>query len=117
VLAAGLRRRDLALLERGLELLLPPYSSLALASLVLTSALLAWEGLEPMLGAAGMAAVSALWLLAPIAGLLADRAPLACYRALLRGPAYLVWRGWIGIQSAWRGEQITWVRTPRREEG
>jgi hypothetical protein len=114
------RARSVALLDGAMELLMPSYSFLAAASAV-NLALVAGLGwllpeVRGLLGVAGAAGLLAAWIAYPLAGLLADRAPGWAFRALLVGPAYLVWRLWISLLVRVRGERIAWVRTARREE-
>jgi len=93
LIAASLRSRSLALLDGAIELLMPPYSTLtALAALNLAATLY------------------------PVLGLVLDRAPPWAFRALLLGPAYLLWRLWIALLVRVRGDRIAWQRTQRREE-
>lgn len=121
MLAGAVRSRSMAVLDGALELLAPSYTfllALSIANLGLTVGL-TW--LEPgalgLIGTGGAGLICAGWALYPVLGLIIDRAPAWAFRALLMGPAYLVWRLWISILVYLRGDQIVWVRTRRREEG
>ncbi len=118
LLAAALRDRNLTALDLALDLLLPPFSMLTLLSAGATAA----AGVSAALGLAPpalFAAAGGLMLLAvafPFAGLAAERAPASAYRALLHGPAYALWRVWIGLKVALRRGNVPWIRTRRAEE-
>ena len=99
---------------------MPPYSlltTLAALNLVATLVLSVWlpAGLG-WLGVWGVACLLAGWTLYPVLGLVLDRAPPWAFRALLLGPAYLLWRLWIALLVRVRGDRIAWQRTQRREE-
>jgi cellulose synthase/poly-beta-1,6-N-acetylglucosamine synthase-like glycosyltransferase len=120
LLTAAVRMRSPVLLDGALELLMPSYSFLAAASVVNLARVMGFLALglraSGLLGLAGSAILLAAWAAYPFAGLLADRAPLWAFRALLLGPVYLAWRLWIALQVRLRGNRIAWVRTRRREE-
>jgi 1,2-diacylglycerol 3-beta-glucosyltransferase len=118
LLASAWRNRNVAALDHSLELILPSFSSLALsaAGLAAMTALLALRRLLPWsfffagLGLAGLAVAF------PFLGLLAERAPRSCFRALVYGPFYTAWRVWIGFRVQLRRGNVAWVRTRRAEE-
>jgi cellulose synthase/poly-beta-1,6-N-acetylglucosamine synthase-like glycosyltransferase len=126
LLAAAARRRSLTPLDAALELLMPSYSFLAAASLLhlallwLLSLLLpppSGNGTLPgILSLPGAGLVAVAWILYPILGLVADRAPRWAFRSILIGPAYLIWRLWISLLVRLRRGRIAWVRTRRRDE-
>ena len=121
LLVGALRSRSVAVLDGALELLTPSYTfllALSMANLCLTVAL-AWlaPGVRGLVGMGGAALLCAAWALYPVLGLVIDRAPAWAFRALLMGPAYLVWRLWISMLVRLRADKIVWVRTRRREEG
>jgi len=142
LVAGAFRTVSPALLDASLELILPSYSVLTAVSalnLAVVAALglltplflpgpsvaeLPWAAsqagqasIRGILGWAGSAALLAAWGLYPVLGLLVDRAPRWAFRALLIGPAYLLWRLWIALLVRVRGaDGVAWVRTPRRRE-
>jgi hypothetical protein len=72
-----------------------------------------------LMGRAPSSALFAGWCAAigmligyPFLGLLAGKAPLRAYFAVLMGPAYVVWRTWLAVVSRFRGRQVVWIRTP-----
>jgi cellulose synthase/poly-beta-1,6-N-acetylglucosamine synthase-like glycosyltransferase len=95
--------------DKLLELLLPPFSMMAVLSpLLVAMRLLTKERSMP-----GLALWGASWLF-PVVGLILERAPRTAYRALLIGPFYVMWRLWIGVRVRWRRAPIAWVRTQHR---
>ncbi len=120
LLAGAVRSRSLVILDGAVELLMPSYSFLVAASLINLGLVLGMDMLLPsargLLGMAGSLLLLIAWGLYPVAGLIADRAPAWAFRALLIGPAYLLWRLWISMLVRLRGDRIGWVRTRRREE-
>lgn len=118
LLVAALRGRNLAALDLALELLLPPFSTLALlaAGATVASAILAALGLTTWTVFVVAACLTMLAVAFPLAGLAAERAPANAYRALLHGPAYALWRIWIGLRVALRRGNVPWVRTRHTEE-
>jgi len=103
-------------LDGLLELALPSISLSTLFSVVAAAIQVAFPAWPWLLPTELVLAVSALWILFPIAALLAARAPWASFRALLWGPIYLVWRVWIGLRARLGRSKGEWVRTRRREE-
>ena len=118
LLTAAVRDRNLAALDLALDLLLPPFSTLA----ILAAGTAAAAGGLAALGHTSWAmfgiAACLLFLAAlfPLIGLAAERAPASAYRALLHGPAYALWRAGIGLKAAVRRGNVPWVRTRRTEE-
>jgi len=112
----GLRRRDWAALDQAVELLLPPFSVLALLSVCVAGIQWMWSSLRPLFPLPVSVGFVLAWVLFPFLGLWIDRAPTSAYQALLYGPFYLVWRLWLGFQARIRGKRVRWVRTKRREE-
>jgi hypothetical protein len=109
------RRRSLDALDKLLELALPPFSLLALGSVLLLviQGMLAWFGRQSMTGVAFSVALALVAACFPFAGLAATGAPRAAYRALLAGPVYILWRAWISLRVRLRPRSIAWVRTRR----
>ncbi len=118
LLAAAWRDRNLAAFDLVLELLLPPFSALALlsAGMALTAGVLAAVGLTPTVMfviALGLLLLAAAF---PLIGLTAEHAPASSYRALLFGPGYALWRFWIGLKATLHRGNVPWIRTRRSEE-
>jgi cellulose synthase/poly-beta-1,6-N-acetylglucosamine synthase-like glycosyltransferase len=116
LLGLGLRKGDWAALDGAVELLLPPYSVLALLSVLALIVQVMCPSLPFLLPLAVSTSLASLWVIFPFAGLFADRAPLSAYGALLYGPFYLLWRISVGLWARVRGERVRWVRTQRHGE-
>ncbi len=118
LLAAALRKRNAAAFDLALDLLLPPFSILAVlaAMIMLLSALLTLTGLIPRLLFFGAVGLTALSVAFPFVGLLAESAPRSAFRALIYGPMYALWRVWIGARALLQRGNVPWVRTRRTEE-
>jgi hypothetical protein len=111
-------KRDLAALDRAIELLLPSFSTLIVAAIGLAAAHLHGHGhglrlLLPI----WVTLLSVLaWVVFPVAGLIVDRAPAWAYQALAYAPIYILWRIAQGLQATFKRGRVDWVRTRRREE-
>ncbi len=118
LLAAVGRNRNLAALDLALELLLPPFSTLAIlaAGTTIVAAFLAAVGWTSWIAFAAAACLALLAVAFPLVGLAAEDAPASSWRALLHGPAYALWRFWIGLKVALRRGNVPWVRTRHTEE-
>lgn len=104
--ARGVARLDADALDKLLELTLPPFSTMA----VLTPLLTAVRLFTKACSAPGVVLWGGSWLF-PVVGLMLEGAPRSAYRALLIGPLYVLWRLWIGLRVRWRRAPIAWVRT------
>ena len=109
-------RGNLVALDGLLELALPSISLSALLSVMAAAIQVTLPGWPWLLPTALVLTVGILWILFPVAALLAAKAPWASFRALLWGPVYLVWRVWIGLRARLGRAKGEWVRTRRREE-
>jgi cellulose synthase/poly-beta-1,6-N-acetylglucosamine synthase-like glycosyltransferase len=101
LVAAWLRTRDLAPLDAALELLLPPLSLVAVATLA------------ALVGALLLAGALALHL---VAGLVIARLPVRAWLTLLAAPIYIAWKCWVYAVSLVGRRTNAWVRTPRNDE-
>ncbi len=114
LLREGLRRRDAALLEGGLQAYLPSYSTLTLVTLGLLAAQAVSARLTgqppPVLLAAWGGLGGALFLY-PYWGLLASGAPRRAYLVMLSGPVFIAWRTWLALRVRLRRGAVPWVRT------
>jgi cellulose synthase/poly-beta-1,6-N-acetylglucosamine synthase-like glycosyltransferase len=112
----GFRQRRWSLLDRGTELLLPPYTALVAFSVLVLIIQYILSPTSTFLSIGGMLVVIAGWVLIPFLGLLLDKAPCSLFSALIYGPFYVLWRIWITTTAGFRGRGMQWVRTPRSEE-
>ncbi|MFZ4395437.1 MAG: glycosyltransferase family 2 protein [Kiritimatiellia bacterium] len=120
LLREGVRWRDAARLDGGIDLLVPPFSLLfaatALPALAVTTSWMCTRGLlwtvTPVLW--GGALVTEVAYVA--AALALTRAPFAIYRALAAAPLFLMWKLTVYARMALasrRGVSGEWVRTER----
>ncbi len=116
LLKLTLQKRDMALLDQAIELSLPPFSFLAVLSVVIAGVQLLWPALQPLFSLTPALLMAAAWVAFPFVGLAIDKAPLSLYKALLYSPLYVAWRLWTGLRARLLGKHVRWVRTPRREE-
>lgn len=115
LLRMGLGQLNLAALDQAIELLLPPFSMLALLSAFIVFIQAIWRSLG-LLSFGGAVLMFCLWGAFPIIGLVFERAPASAYRSLLFSPIYLVWRVVLGARARLKGGRVEWVRTRRQEE-
>jgi cellulose synthase/poly-beta-1,6-N-acetylglucosamine synthase-like glycosyltransferase len=118
LLTAAWRDKNLAALDLALELLLPPFSTLALLAVASTVAasLLVSAGLTTRVVAVVATCLLFLTMVFPVIGLAVEHAPPSAYRALLHGPVYALWRFSIGLRATLRRGNVPWIRTRRAEE-
>jgi len=115
LIVEGIKTRNLAMLDGGLQASFPSYSTLSLlGSLVLAIQVpmdYFMDGifLRPLTGA--WAAVVAMLLIYPLIGLALERAPGRAYIAILLGPYFILWRTWLALVSRFGRKQVTWIRT------
>ena len=109
--------------DAAVDVVLPPFSVLALATA-------AWTGVAALRAVVGSPASrrrgrhrlvlgAALLLTLKLHVLSALRmvgAPASLYRALLRAPALLVWKAKLWLRAMRPGHDVTWVRTTRNAE-
>lgn len=115
LLKEGIKRRNWAALDLGVELLLPSFSWLALLT-VIVLLMMALYPCPTLFSLWSMVGMTLAWVLFPFLGLWLSGAPSKLYLALCLGPVYMIWRIWIGLWALVRGKKVTWVRTQRREE-
>lgn len=115
MLRAGLRRRDLALLDGALQTYLPSFSTLSLIVIALLGAQLVVEALSgAVFGSVVLTAwavLAVLLFLYPLFGLAMERAPLRAYQAMIVGPFFMVWRSWLAARARLNRGPVKWVRT------
>ncbi len=114
LLREGLRQRNPAMLEGGLQAYMPSYSTLTLMTLglfgVQVAARYLWGVPSPgLLGAWG--GLGLLLFLYPFWGLAARRAPLRAYLVMCSGTFFILWRTWLAIRIRLRREAVSWIRT------
>jgi cellulose synthase/poly-beta-1,6-N-acetylglucosamine synthase-like glycosyltransferase len=113
---AGFRRRNLSALDQGFELILPPYSLMALTGITVLLLQLLFPSSASSRSIVMTLLIILAWILVPVFGLLFDRAPASLYPYIFLGPVYAAWRNWISLLAILRLDQLQWVRTKRSEE-
>lgn len=116
LLKLAFHTRDLTIVDQAIELLLPPFSLLAVLSAVMVGLHVLWPLAQPLFSRPVSLLILCAWVAFPFVGLLIDRAPLSLYKVLLYSPFYVLWRLWTGLRARVLGKHVRWVRTPRREE-
>jgi cellulose synthase/poly-beta-1,6-N-acetylglucosamine synthase-like glycosyltransferase len=112
LLRQAFRRRSFLLFDAAVEQIIPPFSAVAGASVVLLAAALALRN------PAGIAIAIAIVLAQVIyifTGLVLARAPWAVYKSLLFAPAFMGWKIWLYIRLLLGMKPGEWVRTARNE--
>lgn len=109
------RHGNLDALDKFLELALPPYSFLAAGALLLflLQTFFDFSGDQPSFFLTWSTVLIISVVAYPFLGLIATRSPWPCYRALLAGPFYVLWRLGIGLWVRLHRGQRAWMRTPR----
>lgn len=114
LLLSGIATKRLGLIDRAIELLLPPYSVLTMLTLLLVIIKLLW--LLPSIGLFPSFYILMMWVIFPFIGLVIDRAPIKTFLVLGYAPIYLAWRLWISFISRIHKQPIIWIKTPRQED-
>ena len=119
LLVEGMKSRNLAMLDGGLQASFPSYSTLSLLSLillmiqVLINYFIRQTFPWPLIGA--WAAIVMTLLIYPLFGLALERAPVRAYIAILLGPYFIFWRTWLALISRFGRKKVTWIRTKHGE--
>lgn len=110
LIVAGVKDRDWSKLVAGVDLLVPPFSVLALAGVVLLAVAAAvGSPLAIVLGATVLAGQAAY----VVGGLIAARAPLRLWPALALAPVYVLWKGWLYLRALAARGPMVWHKTER----
>jgi len=110
LIARGIARRDVRMVDAGIEQLVPPLSAAVGVSLALACAS-AVAGATTALVLATLAASG--FVVHVLAGLVATRAPLRAYGALALAPGYVAWKLALYGRALITPATQPWVRTPR----
>ncbi|MDW8403173.1 glycosyltransferase family 2 protein [Chloroflexus sp.] len=110
LLREGLRRRSFLLIDAAIEQLIPPFSVVTGASVLI--ALLALLLRDPAaLALAGFILGGQLVYI--LSGLILARAPWPVYRSLLFTPLFMVWKLWLYARLLLGIKPRDWIRTAR----
>jgi cellulose synthase/poly-beta-1,6-N-acetylglucosamine synthase-like glycosyltransferase len=120
LLAQGIKRRDMALLDGALQAYLPAYSTLTLiaAVSVLVQALVNWlvGAVFPWALVGAWSAVLVALFVYPLIGLALEKAPFKAYLVILSGPIFIVWRTWLALVARRGHKPVIWIRTAHGED-
>jgi cellulose synthase/poly-beta-1,6-N-acetylglucosamine synthase-like glycosyltransferase len=116
LLTAAWRNRNLAALDLALEMSLPSFSTLAVLAVSLIAFQLIFGFTKDLTSVLPSLLLVLLVFTFPFLGLLLEKAPKHNYKALIYGPAYVVWRVWLGLKVRLQRGQVPWIRTRRAEE-
>src|SRR5688572_8922733 len=115
LIAEGMKKRNLAMLDGAFQARFPSYSTLSLLSLILlmTQVLINYfiKPIFPLPLVGAWAAMVVTLLIYPWVGLALERAPVRAYIAILVGPYFILWRTWLALTSRFGRKQVTWIRT------
>ncbi len=119
LLLQGVRSRSLVVVDRAVELIMPPFVELMALPIVMSAGCAMWLAAAPQSGGALVALwawlsvlVSAVVYLA--AGLIVGRVPLSTASALLFAPFYALWKFGVYAGLILRRGTGGWRRTERR---
>jgi len=115
LLAEGLKRRNLAMVDGALQGLFPSYSTQSVLSL---SVLMILVPINYFIKSASLWVLIGAWavvvgtlLIYPLVGLALESAPIKAYLAIILGPFFILWRTWLAILAQFGKKRVTWVRT------
>lgn len=117
LLWTGIRSGNPSAIDQAVELLIPPFSVLAIGAVSLLTAQILFPGLRFSGSITVTAGLTIALILVPIFGLLLDRAPASLFLYVILGPIYAAWRIWIYLMTLIRLDRLQWIRTKRTEEG
>jgi len=112
LLGESFRRRSFLLFDAAIEQIIPPFSAVAGASVMLLAGALA---LQNPVGIAIAIAIVLAQVIYIFTGLVLAQAPLSVYKALLFAPAFMGWKIWLYVRLLLGMKPREWVRTARNE--
>lgn len=112
LLGAALAQRSFLLLDAAIEQIIPPFSLIAAASLLLLIGALVLQSISAVLLGGGLLLGQAVYILA---GLWLSRAPRKVYQALLYAPVFIVWKVWLYLRVLIGLDRKGWTRTARND--
>jgi 1,2-diacylglycerol 3-beta-glucosyltransferase len=112
LLRAALARRSFLLFDAAVEQIIPPFSLVAAASLLLLIGALALQSIPAVLLGVFLLLGQAVYILA---GLCLSGAPKKAYQALLYAPVFIVWKVWLYLRVLIGLDRKGWTRTARND--
>jgi hypothetical protein len=111
LLALGLRRRNIAMIDGAVEQLLPPLSVLIAALAAALGVAVAIDAALPLLVA--LASLAAIGIYIGAGAWLVARSPRSLALAASVAPMYMIWKLWTYARSLAVRSDAAWVRTSR----
>ncbi len=112
LLRAALARRSFLLFDAAVEQIIPPFSLVAAASLLLLIGALVFQSIPAVLLGVFLLFGQAVYILA---GLYLSGAPMKVYQALLYAPVFIVWKVWLYLRVLIGLDRKGWTRTARND--
>ena len=112
LLRAALTRRSFLLFDAAVEQIIPPFSLVAAASLLLLVGALAFHSMPAIFLGVFLLVGQAVYILA---GLGLSGAPRKVYQALLYAPIFIVWKVWLYLRVLVGLDRKGWTRTARND--
>jgi cellulose synthase/poly-beta-1,6-N-acetylglucosamine synthase-like glycosyltransferase len=112
LLRAALARRSFLLFDAAIEQIIPPFSLVAAASVLLLAGALTLQSVPAILLGSLLLLGQAVYILA---GLWLSEAPKKVYQALLYAPVFIVWKVWLYLRVLLGLDRKGWTRTARND--
>jgi cellulose synthase/poly-beta-1,6-N-acetylglucosamine synthase-like glycosyltransferase len=112
LLRAALARRSFLLFDAAVEQIIPPFSLVAAASLLLLVGALVLQSMPAILLGSFLLLGQAVYILV---GLWLSGAPKTTYQALLYAPVFIVWKVWLYLRVLLGLDRKGWTRTARND--
>ena len=112
LLHAALVRRSFLLFDAAVEQIIPPFSLVAAASLLLLIGALALQSIPAVLLGCFLMLGQAVYILV---ALCLSGAPTKVYQALLYAPVFIVWKVWLYLRVVIGLDRKGWTRTARND--
>jgi cellulose synthase/poly-beta-1,6-N-acetylglucosamine synthase-like glycosyltransferase len=112
LIRAALARRSFLLFDAAIEQLIPPFSLVAAASLLLLICALLLQNTSAIFLGVFLVIGQVLYILA---GLYLSGAPKKVYQALLYAPVFIIWKVWLYIRVLIGLDRKGWTRTARND--
>jgi cellulose synthase/poly-beta-1,6-N-acetylglucosamine synthase-like glycosyltransferase len=112
LMRAALARRSFLLFDAAVEQIIPPFSLVAAASLMVLIGALALQSLSAILVGGFLLFGQAVYI---FTGLWLSGAPRKVYQALLYAPVFIVWKVWLYLRVLIGLDRKGWTRTARND--
>ena len=112
LLQAAVARRSFLLFDAAVEQIIPPFSLVAAASLMVLIGALALQSLSAILLGGFLLVGQAVYI---FTGLWLSGAPGKVYQALFYAPVFIVWKVWLYLRVLIGLDRKGWTRTARND--